>query len=228
MDNHDQSGNRALGERLYSLIDLERQKIAAAALLLSPYIPMLFMGEEYGEDVPFLYFVDHSDPELIKGVREGRKKEFEKFGPQDEPKDAVDEKTFLESKLNWEKRKEGRHHILLQWYRELIHLRRTLPVLKNFNRADVRVDVTGERSFILHRQDDTGRKHLVCFFNLSDKQVPCHIPSGLREWRKLLDSKEEQWTANKERISAAAGVLNDGKILLHPWSVIIYEAWRIS
>jgi maltooligosyltrehalose trehalohydrolase len=224
MDNHDQSGNRTLGERLASLIDTERQKIAAAALLLSPYIPMLFMGEEYGEEAPFLYFVDHSDPELIKGVREGRKKEFEKFSNQGEPKDAFDEKTFLESKLNWEKRNEGKHQVLLKWYRQLIELRRTETALRNFNRADVRVDVTSERSFILHRQDESGKHHLVCFFNLSDGQTSCHMPKGLSNWSKLLDSRQEQWMDEPQRISSAAGKLDEGQILMHPFSVIIYKA----
>jgi maltooligosyltrehalose trehalohydrolase len=77
--NHDQVGNRVMGERLSVLVDLEQQKIASAALFLSPYIPLLFMGEEYGEDNPFYYFVSHSDKLLIEQVREGRKDEFKAF-----------------------------------------------------------------------------------------------------------------------------------------------------
>jgi maltooligosyltrehalose trehalohydrolase len=85
IQNHDQVGNRMLGERLSHLVSFEAQKLAAGALLLSPYIPLLFMGEEYGEDAPFIYFVSHSDPDLIRAVRQGRKQEFAAFHAQGEP-----------------------------------------------------------------------------------------------------------------------------------------------
>jgi maltooligosyltrehalose trehalohydrolase len=216
MDNHDQAGNRLHGERLSMLIDQDRRKIAAAAMLLAPYVPMLFMGEEYGEDSPFFYFVDHSDPELIKGVREGRKKEFACFnGPDAEPRDAFEEKTFLDSKLRWEKRNEGEHRELLKWYQQLISLRCSHPAGKNFKRCDVRVDITGERSLILHRQDDTGKEHLVCFFNLSDKQSVSFVPAGLTGWIKIMDSK-----------NTTSHDLSAQNISLEPYSVIICKAKR--
>ncbi|MBD3290350.1 malto-oligosyltrehalose trehalohydrolase, partial [candidate division KSB1 bacterium] len=79
IQNHDQVGNRMMGERLSHLISFEGLKLAAGVLLLSPYIPLIFMGEEYGESSPFLYFVSHGDPNLIKAVREGRKSEFKSF-----------------------------------------------------------------------------------------------------------------------------------------------------
>src|SRR4051812_6254579 len=137
-DNHDQAGNRVTGARLSSLIDHERLKIAAAAMLLSPYIPMLFMGEEYAEDAPFYYFVSHSDKDLIAAVREGRKKEFEAFKWESEPEDPQDEKTFNASKLTWSKREEGEHALMLSWYTELIALRRNHPAMRNFNKNEIR------------------------------------------------------------------------------------------
>ncbi len=85
IQNHDQIGNQMLGERLFQLISFESLKLAAGAVLLSPYIPLLFMGEEYGEEAPFTYFVSHSDPELIQAVRKGRKQEFEAFHYDGEP-----------------------------------------------------------------------------------------------------------------------------------------------
>ncbi|MBD0377325.1 MAG: malto-oligosyltrehalose trehalohydrolase, partial [Flavisolibacter sp.] len=139
--NHDQVGNRVKGERLCMLVNFERAKLAAAAIMLSPYIPMLFMGEEYGDDTPFYYFVSHSDPALVEAVRKGRKEEFKDFGFDVEPPDPQDEKTFNDSKINWDKRKEGRHKILLQWHEELIRLRKTLSVLKNFEKKDIQVQV---------------------------------------------------------------------------------------
>ncbi|HYH54971.1 MAG TPA: malto-oligosyltrehalose trehalohydrolase, partial [Anseongella sp.] len=130
--NHDLIGNRALAERLSALVDFERLKLAAAAILLSPYIPLLFMGEEYGEESPFFYFVSHSDEELIKAVREGRKKEFAGFNWEADPPDPLDETTFGRSKLKWHQRGEGKHLILLQWHKELIRLRRSHPALQTF------------------------------------------------------------------------------------------------
>lgn len=224
IDNHDQSGNRTYGERLASLIDLDKQKLAAAALLLSPYIPMLFMGEEYGEDAPFLYFVNHSDPELIKGVREGRMEEFKKFSNQGEPKDAFDEKTFQESKLNWEKRKEGNHQILLQWYKQLIQLRQTISALKNFDRSSVRAEVTGEKSFILHRHCDKGEQRLVCFFNLSDQQQSFTVPAGMSNWEKLLDSGEVKWVEDKSKAQPSSEQPGMKQVTLPPFTIVIYTS----
>lgn len=102
--NHDQIGNRLEGERLSRLISFDGLKIAAGMVILSPYIPLLFMGEEYGEDIPFLYFVSHSDPDLVKAVREGRKHEFRSFRWEGEPPDPQDTETFLRSEIVWGKR----------------------------------------------------------------------------------------------------------------------------
>lgn len=129
IQNHDQVGNRMLGERLSHLTSFDALKLAAATLLLSPFIPLLFMGEEYGEDAPFLYFIDHSDPNLIKAVREGRKAEFEEFHAEGEPPDADSIETFKKSTLNWQSRKEGKHKVLWEFYRELIRLRQEIPAL---------------------------------------------------------------------------------------------------
>ena len=132
--NHDQVGNRAKGERLSLLVNFEQQKLAAAALLLSPYIPLLFMGEDYGEDAPFFYFISHSDEKLIESVREGRKKEFESYKWQSEPPDPQLEKTFNSSRIHWEKRSRKPYKILLEWHKMLISLRQNLSALQNFNK----------------------------------------------------------------------------------------------
>src|SRR5436190_9075468 len=118
IDNHDQAGNRVTGSCLSSLIGYEKIKLASAAYLLSPYIPMLFMGEEYGDDAPFLYFISHSDEELIELVRRGRKKEFEHFGWETDPPDPYDERTFLQSKLQWKKIGDTKHAAIHRWYKE--------------------------------------------------------------------------------------------------------------
>ncbi len=102
--NHDQIGNRMLGERLSQLVSFDALKLAAAATLLNPAIPLLFMGEEYGEDAPFLYFVDHQDADLVEAVRQGRKREFEAFHASGTPPDAASIETLKTSTLNWQTR----------------------------------------------------------------------------------------------------------------------------
>lgn len=100
--NHDQVGNRAIGERSSALMSEGRLKIAAALLLTSPFVPLLFQGEEWAAGTPFQYFTDHPDPELGRAVSEGRRREFSYFGwePQDVP-DPQDPATYQRSKLDW-------------------------------------------------------------------------------------------------------------------------------
>ncbi len=136
--NHDQVGNRMLGERLSSLVDFESLKLAAGAMFFSPFVPMLFMGEEYGEEAPFLYFTSHGDKELIKAVREGRKKEFSYFADDREPPDAQSEETFKNSKLRWDFAGDEKKQKLLDYYKRLIILKKEHPALKPGNRDNVR------------------------------------------------------------------------------------------
>src|SRR5262249_31699651 len=137
--NHDQVGNRQLGERLSQLVSFEDLKLAAAVVLLSPYIPLLFMGEEYGETAPFLYFISHSDPGLVEAVRHGRQKEFAAFGGKGETPDPQAEATFQRVKLNRGLQQEPRHRLLRDFYRELMHLRRTLPPLRVLRKENMEV-----------------------------------------------------------------------------------------
>lgn len=123
VQNHDQVGNRAGGERLATLISPAALRLGAAVLLLSPYVPMLFMGEEYGETNPFLYFVSHGDPDLAQSVREGRRREFARFGGTGEPPDPQAESSFDRSCLDWERAAEPDHARLRQLYADLLGLR---------------------------------------------------------------------------------------------------------
>lgn len=123
--NHDQVGNRAVGERLSQLVGPDRLRIAAALLLTTPFTPMLWQGEEWGASTPFQYFTDHSDPDLGRAVSEGRRGEFAAFGwdPEQVP-DPQDRATYERSRLRWDERTEGVHAELLGWYRSLLGLRR--------------------------------------------------------------------------------------------------------
>jgi maltooligosyltrehalose trehalohydrolase len=206
--NHDQSGNRAEGERLSMLVSSDRCKIAAAALMLSPYVPMLFMGEEYGDDTPFFYFVSHSDEQLIEAVRKGRKAEFEEFGFGDQVPDPQDEQTFQLSKIHWEKRYQGQYKEMLDWTKQLVRMRREISALKNFDKQDVGVQVVNSECIVLSRKSGDEQSQLICLFNFSGSAVDYQSSiNGV----KVLDSKN-----HPERISQE-------KLTLLPESVVVYS-----
>jgi maltooligosyltrehalose trehalohydrolase len=128
--NHDQVGNRLLGDRLAASLTPARQRVALAATLLSPFTPMLFMGEEYGEQRPFPYFTSHGDEQLVAAVRQGRRDEFAHFGFEGTPPDPQDEATFRSAILDWDARDRGAHAETLAFVRELLRLRREHPSIR--------------------------------------------------------------------------------------------------
>jgi maltooligosyltrehalose trehalohydrolase len=125
IQNHDQVGNRAVGDRLDQTVGMELAKVAAALVFTAPFIPMIFQGEEFAASTPFQYFADHEDPEMAKSVKDGRRSEFAAFGwdPEEIP-DPESVETFRRSKLNWDEIHQGCHEEMLDWYRRLIRLRR--------------------------------------------------------------------------------------------------------
>ena len=142
LQDHDQVGNRAAGDRSSHLLTSARLQIGAALVLLGPFVPMLFQGEEWGASSPFQYFTDHQDPELAEAVRTGRRSEFAAFGwrPEDVP-DPQAAETFEGSKLRWEELGAEPHRALLIWHRDLIALRRRLPALRDGSLGTVAADV---------------------------------------------------------------------------------------
>ena len=130
LQNHDQVGNRAAGERSSALMSTDRLRIGAALVLTAPFVPMLFAGEEWGASSPFLYFTDHVDPDLGRAVSEGRRREFASFGwdPADVP-DPQALSSFERSKLDWAEREKEPHASVLEWHRALVALRRRVPAL---------------------------------------------------------------------------------------------------
>jgi maltooligosyltrehalose trehalohydrolase len=141
LQNHDQVGNRALGDRIGQIVSPGRARIGAALLLTGPYVPLLFAGEEWNASSPFRYFTDHEDPELGRAVREGRRAEFAHFGwDPDRVPDPQDPATFAVSRLDWSERQRTGHADMLAWYRELLALRREIPDLRDGDRAAVRVE----------------------------------------------------------------------------------------
>ena len=162
--NHDQVGNRMMGERVTTLVSREKVRLAAAAILLSPFVPMLFMGEEYGETAPFQYFTSHEDPDLIEAVRKGRLEEFDDFDWTGVPPDPHAEETFRRSKLT---RVEDAS--LRQLYRELLRLRRERPALRTLDLASIETQADDERGVLLVRRW-TESDEVRLAFNFSDEE----------------------------------------------------------
>jgi len=190
--NHDQVGNRMLGDRLSGLVSFDAQKLAAGAVLLSPFLPLLFMGEEYGESAPFQYFVSHSDAELIEAVRKGRREEFAAFGWKGEVPDPQDEATFLRSKLHWELRGKDQHRTLLEFHRELLRLRKEIPALARRSKEEMEVTPLGEENILLIRRGKSPSEALVVF-HFGKKPVKRALPVPAGSWKKQLDSADPQW-----------------------------------
>jgi maltooligosyltrehalose trehalohydrolase len=190
--NHDQVGNRMLGERLSRHVPFEKLKLAAGMVFLSPFIPLLFMGEEYGETAPFQYFIDHSDPALVNAVREGRRREFAGFGWEAEPPDPKDEATFLRAKLNRSLQETGLSRILPDFYRELIRLRKETAALARLSKKhqDVVVD-QGNKMLLVRRRAGSDKAFLIFCFGKPQTTVPMLLPAG--RWKKILDSADQRW-----------------------------------
>ncbi len=167
LQNHDQVGNRALGDRIHQTIGLDRTKVGLGLILTAPMIPMLFMGEEYAASTPFLYFADHDDPDMAKLVAEGRKKEFASFGFEgDDIPNPEDLSTFTSSKLNWEESGQGEHADMLEWVKTLIHIRRNSQCLNDGDRGHLKVTFSEE-----HRWLRIDRRRTSIFANLGDEET---------------------------------------------------------
>lgn len=220
--NHDQIGNRMFGERLAGLVPFEALKLAAGAVMISPYVPMLFMGEEYGEPAPFLYFVSHGDADLIKSVREGRKEEFKSFAWQGEPPDPQSAETFSQSKLGWERRGEGKHKTLLEFYRELIRLRANHPALAGRDKTNLEASVIDERVLACRRWRGAAGVFCLMNFNGGEARVKIDLPRGA--WTRILDSSEERWGGPGSRLPAR--IERAGAVIARPQSFAVYSIER--
>jgi maltooligosyltrehalose trehalohydrolase len=198
--NHDQIGNRAVGDRLSALLPMEALFVTRALVLLAPNIPLLFMGEEYGETTPFHYFIEHGDSVLVEAVRQGRRREFAHFGwKPEEIADPQAVETFERSKLDWERHTE-RQKDLLRWTKALIELRRTVPSLGAGDNESLRHEVQefeADRVLLLHRRSkDRGETLLVCGFNRAPVKLTLTAPVG--RWYKRLDAGSADFGGREE------------------------------
>lgn len=186
---HDQVGNRMFGERLSALLPESLLKLAAATVLLSPFVPMLFMGEEYGEPAPFQYFVSHGDKDLIEAVRRGRREEFAAFAWQGEAPDPQCATTFLNSRLSPALRRGGVHAQLHDFYKQLIHLRRTVSALGCVDKQHLEVRSPVEKVLLIFRTSGGEQTFVLLHFGSVDRELELDLPHG--RFRKLIDSSAQ-------------------------------------
>lgn len=216
--NHDQVGNRMLGERTSTLLSFEMQKLLAAAVMVSPYLPMLFMGEEWSEPNPFLYFVSHTDKDLAEAVRKGRKEEFAAFHAQGEAPDPIAEETFLQSKLQWNLIEEGQHRIMLEYYKTLIELRKTNPVLKELNRKNLEVIHNKEfKTLLLKRWNNN--LEILALMNFSKEKQRITIPG--KSWKKIFDSADPKWNGPE----SSPNEIKNNTITVQAESIALYQTY---
>ncbi|MGH7830852.1 MAG: DUF3459 domain-containing protein, partial [Candidatus Binatia bacterium] len=220
--NHDQVGNRMLGDRLSEAAPFEALKLAAATVILSPFLPLIFMGEEYGEEARFPYFVSHSDPELVEAVRRGRKEEFAGFRWQGEIPDPQDRQTFTSAKLNHGLRQKDRHRLLHDFYRELIRLRKQIPALARSSKETM--DVIGyeeDRVLLVRRWADGGEVFMIS--NFGDKQTAVSLPVPEGRWQKLLDSTDERWHGTGSALPESLTCQGEAKLRLLPKAFALFR-----
>ncbi|MCA1833168.1 MAG: malto-oligosyltrehalose trehalohydrolase [Actinobacteria bacterium] len=183
--NHDQVGNRSTGDRLSSTLSTEHLKLIAGVLLLAPFVPLLFMGEEYGELAPFQYFVGHTDPDLVENVRRGRREEFASFGWADDVPDPQDETTFESSKLDHRLKHKEPHASILALYRDLLRIRKDHPALRSLDRTTMDVATDKDRALMtVHRK--AGAHEALAVFNFGTNEQEVSLPAG--EWTVLMGS----------------------------------------
>jgi maltooligosyltrehalose trehalohydrolase len=204
LQNHDQVGNRAAGERLCALVDEGALKAAAALLLTAPFTPILFQGEEWAASSPFQYFTDHSDPALGKAVREGRRREFASFGWEAEGvPDPQDPGTFDRSKLVWNEIDEPFHRRMLEWYQDLIRLHRRLGAGGGSAGDAVRVHVEGDSRTVTFDRDS----------------VSVRVNLGENDWVAPISDGESMLMASDATIKPDGGCVR-----VPPSSVVILES----
>jgi maltooligosyltrehalose trehalohydrolase len=214
--NHDHVGNRALGNRLTDDLSFEQLKLAAAVVLLSPYVPLLFMGEEYAERNPFQYFVSFSDPALVQSVREGRTREFSHTAEDGKVPDPQSDATFEGSVLSWRTGEEP-GATLLRYYRHLIRFRQTRPALQGRARDSMTVHPATGRTLPIERK--ILNDHLFIWFHFGDKPVSL----GNITWKyltKVFDSAESQWAG--PGATAADNIPPGHPIVIAPYSVVVF------
>ncbi|MFO7718036.1 MAG: malto-oligosyltrehalose trehalohydrolase [Desulfohalobium sp.] len=220
VQNHDQVGNRMHGDRMSTLVSFDALKVLAALLCLGPFQPMLFMGEEYGEQSPFPYFIDHSDPKLVRAVRTGRKNEFKAFW-QGSPPDPKALATFQSAVLNWDTQEE-RAKWLWSWHTRLLSLRREHDALgPDMSIAREIRDCEAPKGLFMHSR--RAESEVVVYANVEDQPISSLWPLPQGRWQRVEDSSARRWgglgTQDPEEVAGEYSPLL-GNCQVQVWSKI--------
>jgi maltooligosyltrehalose trehalohydrolase len=220
LQNHDQIGNRLSGDRISSSVSFEALKMLAGMLFVSPYIPMLFMGEEMGTKVPFLYFISHSDNTLVKAVCEGRAREF---GYSSDSSDVNPQSitTFERSKINWDELYATNQQVLFEYYKKLIQMRKKHYVLNTLSKGFMNVsEINNGEILVLERF--RGNKRVCAFINLENKinQISKIEKNGM-VMEKLMDSADAKWFGTGVSMPQHCLVIQD--MFLQPYNFVLYD-----
>ncbi|MGF1570677.1 MAG: malto-oligosyltrehalose trehalohydrolase [Nodosilinea sp.] len=227
--NHDQIGNRMMGDRLSTRISFEALKLSAGATLLSPYIPLLFMGEEYGDPAPFLYFVDHGDGDLLEAVRLGRREEFSDFHSDVEPPDPGSLATFKDCILNWlpagpPAPDRVQQRILRQFYRRLIKVRNQCQIMAASFPEDFMVEHT-EHTLWYRRTMAAG--DLLCLMNFGPQPADIGISLDPKTWYQHINSAAAEWAVegtSTDSLPLKLEVQSPAILRLEAHSIALYQA----
>ncbi len=216
--NHDQVGNRAAGDRLTALVNFEALKLAAGMTLLSPFVPLLFMGEEYGETAPFQYFTSHADPALVEAVRQGRRQEFAAFGWADSVPDPQDESTFDRSRLDHALLEKEPHRTLRRFYRELIRIRKEFSLGEPAPRT---VRELGDSALLLLRQHGPRQLAMIC--NFAELPADFNLADISGEWHLMIHSADTAWNGPAPTSTPNLTISPATPLHLSPSSFILME-----
>ena len=216
--NHDQIGNRAAGERLSKLVNFEALKLAAGITLLSPFVPMLFMGEEYGETAPFQYFTSHGDPALVEAVNRGRREEFAAFGWEKSVPEPQEEKTFVRSRLNHSLKDKEPHRTLLRFYQRLIQIREECGLGSAGSRA---IREVGNGALLIRRESDS--RELAMVFNFAEVPATVNLPELAGNWKTVVHSADSSWNGPEQKFPPEVTILIAGELRLSPQAFLVIE-----
>ena len=220
--NHDQVGNRLLGERLTELVSFEQLKLAAAVVLLSPYQPLLFMGEEYAETARFQYFISHLDHELVDAVRRGRAAEFAEFRWEGSPPDPQDEETFRRCRLNHQLAQDGQHRTLRAFYQALIALRKNEAAFHFPSRDRLEVSELPPGQAMSVRCWTSVEGWCSLFHGGGEATtVTVRLPAGA--WDKVLDSADPRWQGPQSSLPGRIESPGEVKLTLPPHAAAVYK-----
>jgi maltooligosyltrehalose trehalohydrolase len=232
VQNHDQVGNRALGDRLHHAIAPESWRACSVLLLTVPMTPLLFMGQEWAASTPFQYFTDLG-PEIGRAVTEGRRREFSAFPAFSDPggteriPDPQAESTFRGSQLHWDEQATGDHGRSLALYRALLALRRQEPALSGSDETHGAAHAPDAETIVMRRTDGRSTFWIVCRFKTGGvvDLVAAAAVMGhqIQDLRLVLDTEHAEFAADPAPLDVTLGVADATVRFARPGAVIMQE-----